>query len=194
MTETPGRDEECGMGDTTAVALLRGINVGGKNKLAMKAVAEIFAGAGCREVRTYIQSGNVVFRAARLQGVAEAVRAAIEAEFGLQVPVVLRTAAEMAGAIANNPFLRQEIDAAWLHVMFLEDEPTAAQVAGLDHGRSLPDAFAVVGREVYLHLPNGAAKTKLTNAYFDSKLKTVGTQRNWRTVVTLAEMMGELSR
>jgi uncharacterized protein (DUF1697 family) len=107
------------------------------------------------------------------------------------VPVVLRTAAEMRKTIASNPFLERGIDAAWLHVMFLEDEPTAEMVAGLDAERSKPDEFVVIGREVFLHLPNGAAKTKLTNAYFDARLKTVGTQRNWKTVLTLAEMMGE---
>jgi len=173
-----------------AVALLRGINVGGKNLLPMKALAEIFAGAGCKEVKTYIQSGNVVFRYGAKKDVAKIVRAEIERQFGLKVPVVLRSAAEMRKTIASNPFLERGIDAAWLHVMFLEDEPTAEMVAGLDAERSRPDEFVVTGREVFLHLPNGAAKTKLTNAYFDSKLKTVGTQRNWKTVLTLAEMMG----
>ncbi len=173
-----------------AVALLRGINVGGKNLLPMKALAEIFAAAGCTEVKTYIQSGNVVFRCGTKKDVAKAVRAAIAAQFGIEVPVVVRSASEIKRVIAANPFVRTGIDAAWLHVMFLEREPSAAQVAGLDAARSLPDEFVVIGNEVYLHLPHGAAKTKLTNAYFDSKLKTVGTQRNWRTVTTLAEMMG----
>jgi uncharacterized protein (DUF1697 family) len=173
-----------------AVALLRGINVGGKNLLPMKALAEIFEAAGCVDVKTYIQSGNVVFRCAGRQDVEAAVRAEIAARFGLKVPVVVRSAAEVARCVAGNPFVKAGIDPAWLHVMFLEDEPSAELIAGLDAGRSLPDEFAVNGREVYLHLPNGAAKTKLTNAYFDARLKTVGTQRNWRTVLTLAEMMG----
>jgi len=173
----------------TAVALLRGINVGGKNLLPMKALAEIFEDAGCVEVRTYIQSGNVVFRGGK-GDVAAAVRAAIEARSGLKVPVIVRSRAEMARCVAENPFAGTGIDAAWLHVMFMEDEPSAEQVAGLDAERSRPDEFAVRGREVYLHLPNGAGRTKLTNAYFDAKLKTVGTQRNWKTVLTLAEMMG----
>lgn len=172
-----------------AAALLRGINVGGKNLLPMKALAEIFAAAGCTEVKTYIQSGNVVFRHGRTIDAAAAARAAIAARFGLKVPMIVRSAAEMAKTIAGNPFPDRGIDEAWLHVMFLEDEPAAALIAGLDPERSQPDEFAVIGREVFLHLPNGAAKTKLTNAYFDAKLKTVGTQRNWRTVLTLAEMM-----
>lgn len=171
------------------VALLRGINVGGKNLLPMKALAEMFVAAGCADVKTYIQSGNVVFRERGKKDVAAIVRTEIAKQFGLKVPVIVRSAAEIAATIAVNPFLDRSVDEAWLHVMFLEHEPDAAMVAGLDPGRSAPDEFMVKGREVYLHLPNGAAKTKLTNAYFDSKLKTVGTQRNWRTVKTLAEMM-----
>jgi len=175
------------------VALLRGINVGGKNLLPMPALAEIFAEAGCAEVRTYIQSGNVVFRearGARLEAIAEAVRAEIAARFGLKVPVVVRGAEEFQRVIAENPFAARGLDADWLHVMFLADEPTAEMVAGLDAARSPGDEFVVRGREVYLHLPNGAARTKLTNAYFDARLKTVGTQRNWRTVLVLGEMAG----
>jgi len=171
-----------------AVALLRGINVGGKNLLPMKALAEIFAKAGSSDVKTYIQSGNVVFRSGNPRLVAAAVGVEIAARFGFQPPVVVRSATEMGRVIAQNPFLARGIDTAWLHVMFLADEPTREMVAGLDRARSAGDEFAVVGREIYLHLPHGAAKTKLTNAYFDSKLKTVGTQRNWRTVLTLAEM------
>ena len=176
-----------------AVALLRGINVGGKNLLPMKALAAMFAAAGCKDVKTYIQSGNVVFRYGAKKDVAAVVRAEIEKQFGLKVPVLVRSAAEMVTVLAENPFLGANegggAEEALLHVMFLDSEPAAALVAGLDPERSKPDEFVVNGREVYLRLPHGAAKTKLSNAYFDSKLKTVGTQRNWRTVKTLAEML-----
>ena len=171
------------------VALLRGINVGGNNLLPMKALAQMFAAAGCTDIKTFIQSGNVVFRPGRKKDVAAAVRATIAQEYGLKVPVIVRSAAEMVTVVAGNPFLNGEMDDASLHVMFLEDEPSPAMIAGLDASRSNPDEFAVRGREVYLHLPNGAAKTKLTNAYFDSRLKTVATQRNWRTVKMLMQMM-----
>lgn len=172
-----------------AVALLRGINVGGKNILPMKALAEMFASAGCSDVKTYIQSGNVVFRSRDAATAATMVRAEIAERFGFQSPVVVRTATELRRVLERNPFLGRDLDTAWLHVMFLADEPGEELVAGLDPARSPGDEFQVVGREVYLHLPNGAAKTRLTNAYIDAKLKTVGTQRNWRTVVTLAEMI-----
>ena len=176
----------------TAVALLRGINVGGKNLLPMKSLAEIFTAAGCTDVKTYIQSGNVIFRHPQTDEVAPRVRTEIATQFGLNVPVIVRSSAEMIGVLERNPFLasdlKQASDEAALHVVFLQDEPSATLIAGLDPARSLPDQFVAARSEIYLHLPNGAARTKLSSAYFDSKLKTIGTQRNWRTVQTLARM------
>jgi uncharacterized protein (DUF1697 family) len=172
------------------VALLRGINVGGKNKLPMKDLVAMFVEAGGADVRTYIQSGNVVFRAspkvaARVPGL---VTAAIAERFGFRVPVVLRTADELHEATAHNPFLAAGADPAALHVLFLADAPSAARAAALDPDRSPGDAFALRGRDVYLHCPHGLARTKLTNDYFDRKLATVSTGRNWNTVLRLLEM------
>ncbi len=174
----------------TYVGLLRGINVGGKNKLPMKELIEIFVVAGCVDVRTYIQSGNVIFRAkpdlgARLPGL---IGSAIAHRFGFSAPVVLRSADEIGGVLSNNPFLEAGVAEDELHVLFLADQPDGRCVADLDPGRSPPDAFAVRGRDVYLRLPNGVARTKLTNAYFDSKLATTSTGRNWRTVTKLFEL------
>ena len=173
------------------VALLRGVNVGGKNLLPMKELVGLFAAAGCDDVKTYIQSGNVIFCADDkvLKGLDRMIAMKVEERFGLKVPVVLRTSLELENVILGNPFLKAGAGEERLHVSFLADQPTAASVAGLDAVRSVPDEFAVVGREIYMNLINGAAKTKLTNAYFDSKLKTVSTMRNWRTVLKLAEMM-----
>jgi uncharacterized protein (DUF1697 family) len=174
----------------TRVALLRGINVAGKNLLPMKDLARMFEDAGCANVRTYIQSGNVIFEAPDgASKVAEEVTRAIEKKFGYRVPVILRTTSEMEATIRGNPFLVAEIDTKWLHVYFLGDRPSAACCASLDAKRSAPDAFQVRGREIYLHLPNGMGRSKLTNAYFDSKLSTTCTARNWATVLKLAEMM-----
>jgi uncharacterized protein (DUF1697 family) len=173
------------------LALLRGINVGGKNKLPMKDLTGIFAGAGCNDIRTHIQSGNVLFRAtpalaARLPA---AIAARIAGQLGYQTPVVLRTAAELVDIVAGNPFLKLGASEDALHVLFLTTLPTRDLTTTLDPGRSPPDAFVVKGREVYLQLPNGVARSKLTNAYFDSKLKTTSTGRNWRTVTTLLELI-----
>jgi uncharacterized protein (DUF1697 family) len=102
---------------------------------------------------------------------------------------VLRTAAELEAVVQKNPFLVAGVGEEMLYVGFLADLPEADGIATLDGERSPPDRFAVVGREIYFQLVNGAARTKLTNAYFDSKLKTVSTMRNWRTVLKLAELM-----
>ncbi len=174
------------------VALLRGINVGGKNKLPMVRLAALFAGAGCAEVRTYIQSGNVVFSAseALARRVPDLLSRAIADELGLEVPVLTRTGAELRDVVRQNPFLRAGADLQSLHVGFLAAPPPASRVALLDPKRSPPDEFIVKGREIYLRLPNGAGKSKLTNQYFDSRLGTISTVRNWRTVLQLLEMTG----
>jgi uncharacterized protein (DUF1697 family) len=172
------------------VALLRGINVGGKNKLAMSDLAALFAEAGCSDVRTYIQSGNVVFCAPprTAAGLARQVAERIERRHRLRVPVVLRTAEELERVARANPFLKAGGDTDALHVMFLADQPKAAAVSALDARRSPPDEFAVIGREIYLCCPNGVARTRLTNAYFDAQLATISTVRNWRTVLKLVEL------
>jgi uncharacterized protein (DUF1697 family) len=175
----------------TFVALLRGINVGGKNILPMKDLAAMFVAAGCTDVRTYIQSGNVIFSAPAgvVRKLPDQIAKAIEKRFGYRVPVIVRTSEDLARAIRDNPFLKPGADEKPLHVYFLADPPGAAAVTGLDPNRSTPDVFHVRNREIYLHLPNGMARSRLTNAYFDSKLSTVSTARNWATVRKLLEMM-----
>ncbi len=175
----------------TYVALLRGINVGGNRMLPMKQLVGIFADAKCVDVRTYIQSGNVIFNApATLVNRLPALLAKkIEERFGFAVPIVVRSYEELGKVSRNNLFLKRGLPESTLHVYFLADPPSADAIKSLDPQRSTPDEFLVVGREIYLHLPNGMGRTKLTNAYFDSKLKTVATARNWATVLKLLEMM-----
>jgi uncharacterized protein (DUF1697 family) len=176
----------------THVALLRGINVGGKNMLPMQDLARMFADAGCTNVRTYIQSGNVIFDApAGAPGIGALVQARIQKRFGYRIPVILRTAPQLRQAIRGNPFLAAAPDPRALHLYFLADPASAAAINGLDPSRSAPDRFQVSGHHIYLHLPNGMGRTKLTNAYFDSKLSTICTARNWATVLKLSEMMEE---
>ncbi len=170
------------------IALLRGINVGGKNSLPMKDLVAMFLAAGCVDVETYIQSGNVVCRAsaALAKRVPATIEAAILKGFGYRIPVVMRTADEWGDVVRSNPFVKAGADVGTLHVAFLAGAPGADRVATLDPLRSRPDEFQVRGRDIFLRLPNGVARTKLTNAYFDAKLATVSTVRNWRTVLMLA--------
>jgi uncharacterized protein (DUF1697 family) len=172
------------------VALLRGINVGGKRILPMKSLAAIFSDAGCRNVETYIQSGNVVFHAgpALARRVPAVIAAGISRRFGFDVPVIARTADDLRRAVRDNPFLRAGAEIEKLHVVFLADRPAAARVARLDPDRSPTDRFEPRGREIYLHCPHGLGRSRLTNDYFDRTLATIGTVRNWKTVLRLLEM------
>ena len=171
-------------------ALLRAINVSGRNKLPMKDLAAMFVAAGCRDVVTYIQSGNVVFSApaAVLKKLPQTISQRIADDFGHKVPVVIRSHEQIAEVIRENPFLKAgELEKA-LHVVFLADLPGAEAVAKLDPQRSPPDRFIVTGPDIFLHLPNGGGQSKLTNAWIDSKLSTISTARNWNTVLKLCEM------
>jgi uncharacterized protein (DUF1697 family) len=171
----------------TNLALLRGINVGGKAKLPMRDLVAIFAACGATNIRTYIQSGNVLFESAQPAKVTAAVTRQIATRFGYPGLIVLRSADELRLAFAVNPFDDASPEA--LHVYFLADAPKETAIHALDPNRSPGDRFAVLGREIYLHLPNGMARTKLTNAWFDTKLKTVSTARNWTTVGRLVAML-----
>jgi uncharacterized protein (DUF1697 family) len=175
------------------VALLRGVNVSGKNMLPMKALERVFVDVGCNEVRTYIQSGNVTFRANKTlaKRLPDLITAQILQSFGFRIPVILRTAEQMAETIRNNPYLEKVPTIDFLYVMFLADRPRQQKIDALDHGQFAPDEFIVSGDRIYLRLPNGAGRSKLTNAYFDSRLGTISTSRNWRTVNKLLEMMQE---
>jgi uncharacterized protein (DUF1697 family) len=175
----------------TYLALLRAVNVGGKNKLPMKVLVEICKEAGCKNVRTFIQSGNVIFDAtSRAQAQLPGKIASLIAErFGYRTPVIVRSLNQISDVVANNPFLEQGGAEEALHVLFLADVPAAEVVAGLDPNRSPGDAFIVRGQEIFLKLTNGVADCKLTNNYFDKKLGTISTGRNWRTVTKLLELM-----
>ena len=142
---------------STYIALLRGINVGGKNKLPMRDLNEIFTLAGSEAVETYIQSGNVVFRAgvALASSLPTLISSGIEERFGYRVPVVLRSVEELRDLVDNNPFLNAHVETEKLYVVFLADLPQSDRVALLDPHRSPPDAFLVRGREVFLHCPTG---------------------------------------
>lgn len=174
----------------TYVALLRGVNLGPRNKLPMPELAKMFASVKCEEVRTYIQSGNVVFCASPkiAAELSEAMQKKIRQRYGFEVPVVLRSAEEIKAVVRDNPYAKRKTFEDVLNVMFLADRPAAERVKALDPNRSPGDEYIVQGREIYLWLPNGVGRSKLSNAYFDSKLGTVSTGRNWRTVLTLAEM------
>ncbi len=174
----------------TWIVLLRGINVGGKNRLPMKSLASLLEDIGFSDVRTYIQSGNVVLRSeerdpARLCNL---VGKAIAKNFGFEPGVQALTAPELQSIIAANPFPDAVSEPSSLHVSF----PRAAPAADLDAMRALAtpsEKFAVTASAFYLHAPDGIGRSRLA-ASVEKLLGTEATGRNWRTVTRLAEMAG----
>lgn len=169
---------------TTKICLLRGVNLGGHNRVAMRDLAALFESLGLADVRTYIQSGNVLFSGGSRIG-AEQLSEAISARFGLSVPVVLRSADQLARVVSSNPLAGR--DEAALHVGFLEAKPAPSALKALDPSPWRPEEFAVRNSELYLHLPGGMGRSKLP-AHLGRRLGVRITFRNWRTVTTLAEL------
>lgn len=175
------------------IALLRGINVGGKS-LKMELVRTSFEAMGFKGVRTYVQSGNVYF-ATKAHGAALAAK--IEAKLrdvsGLDVSVIVRTESEIAAVLAKNPFLKESgIDPTRLYVTFLDQKPTKAalaKLAAVEFGTD--DRYAHVGTEIYLHCPKSYGGTKLSNNAIEKALGVVATTRNWKTVNELNRMAAE---
>jgi uncharacterized protein (DUF1697 family) len=175
---------------TSYVALLRGINVGGNRKIRMADLRDLFAEAGCADVASYIQSGNVVFThdAGERELTKELERRIADAT-GFEVPVLLRTDAELRETVAANPY--GDVDPITLHVVFLQKPPSADAAKAFDASRFAPEDYRVIGREVFLHLPDGIGRAKLPPAL--PLIRGGGTARNWRTVQKLAEMTGALA-
>ncbi|MFC3504688.1 DUF1697 domain-containing protein [Micromonospora krabiensis] len=175
---------------TVYVALLRGVNVG-TVRLAMADLRRLVTDLGHTDVRTYLQSGNVVFAsgvrdAGRL---AAGIERALADELGLTVPVLVRSARELAALAGGNPYAAREDDPTKLLVAFLADAPEPAAVAALTVPGGEEVDFTVTGREVYLHYPKtGYGRSKFTNAYLEKKLGVVATTRNWRSVRALADL------
>jgi uncharacterized protein (DUF1697 family) len=172
------------------VALLQGINVGKHKRIAMADLRALVEGLGHADAQTHLNSGNVVFTVedGTNAELAAAIEDAIAARLGLHVPVVVRSGAELARIVANNPFPEAAADPKTLHVTFLGAEPDPERVAALAEVERGEDDYRVAGSDVYLFYPN-----KLTGATFmptglGTALGVVATSRNWRTVTRLAEM------
>jgi len=174
----------------TFVALLRGVNVGGKALVPMADLRAVLSALGLEDVRTYIQSGNVVFSTS---GDDEAllgsrIERAIAGAFDVAPAVLLRRPAELDRIAWSNPYLGAGTDTSRLHVVFLDRRPEPSAAAELDPTRSPPDSLTLDGREIYLHLPGGAGRSKLTLDYFERVLGVRATQRNWNTLLKLLEL------
>jgi uncharacterized protein (DUF1697 family) len=172
---------------TVWVALLRGVNVGTGRKLAMADLRSVVDAAGGTDVRTYVQSGNVVFAhpSRSRGGLAADLSKRIGAVTGFAVPVVLRTAAELRAIVRGNPY--PDASGTQLHVLFYGAKPATAELKQVDAARFAPEEFTARGAELYLYLPNGMGRAKLPVA-IGRVVKEPATARNWKTVTALLEM------
>ncbi|MER8044761.1 DUF1697 domain-containing protein [Streptomyces sp. NPDC094032] len=184
---------------TTYAALLRGINVSGRNRVPMAELRSVLEGLGHREVRTYLQSGNAVFTTDRENAegaegaedeLAAALEAAIERHFGFRVPCLVRDHAYLAAVAGACPFPAVELEGKQLHALYFSGPVTADRFAGIDQEAFLPEAFALGDRVLYLYAPGGLGTSKLGEAVSRPSLHkdhTV-TARNWNTVAKLVEL------
>lgn len=177
---------------TVCISILRGINVSGKNIIRMQDLKNWYIESGFEKVTTYIQSGNVVFYEPRSRPVSEIanhIRTIIEEKTGFKVPVIVRTLDEMLVTVRDNPFMTiPGINQEKLHVTFLSENPESLNSEKLLTCSFPPDQFVVQNRDIYLYIPESYGNTKLSNAFFESRLKVTATTRNWATVKKLLEM------
>lgn len=167
--------------------MLRGINLGARNRVSMADLRTLVEKLGGQDVRTYVVSGNVVFESSQsADELAGAIQKGITEATRLTVDVLVRTPKELATVAATRPF--PNADPAFLYVTFLAETPASDHLAGIDATRFEPDEFRLIGRELFLHCPNGYGNSRLTNGYFEKKLGMAATTRNWRTVNALTEM------
>jgi uncharacterized protein (DUF1697 family) len=173
------------------VALLRGINIGPRNRIAMPELRALLEEVGFADVETYVQSGNVVLSTKlRPATVEQRIETAIAERLGLGIAVVARTRDELAAVVARNPLGKVATDPRRYQVSFLDAEPAPEVVERLDALRAGPERLAVHGREIYAWHPAGVARSKLWAALADRRLARKATARNWTTVTALLELAG----
>lgn len=177
------------------VSMLRGVNVGAHNRVRMDALREVYLALKLEDPRTYVQSGNILFRTKEKisPALAKKIKLAIEREFGFAPEVILRTPDELRKAIAANPFHnRRDVEPGKLLVTFLSAEPGPEGRATIDGLKSYPEELHLRGRELYIYFPNGAGKSKLPWSSVERLLKVTGTARNWNSVTKVLEMAEEM--
>src|ERR1700730_2218025 len=173
------------------VSLLRGINVGGYKTIKMDQLRDAFAVLGFEDVQTYLQSGNVIFKAPSqaCENWAKRIQERVFRQFGIWVSVLVKTPQELKAVRKNNPFLKETgIDTYKLHVTFLSRAPEKNALKMLDTIAASPDQFRYSGEAIYLYCPNGYGETRLSTNALEKMLKVAATTRNWKTVNRLYEM------
>jgi uncharacterized protein (DUF1697 family) len=172
------------------VALLRGVNVGGHKKVPMARLREVLDGAGFEDVRTYVQSGNVVLTAPRRSPakVGREIEAAIEDAFGFDVSVVMRTRDEIAALVADDPLGDVATNPTYRVVVFLAEKLDRSRLADVEPDAFAPEAFELRDREIVMWAPEGQRDSRIVKTLTEKRTGVVGTARNWRTVEKLLAM------
>lgn len=169
------------------IALLRGINVGGKNKIKMAELRERLESVALRNVATYIQSGNIIFDStAASASLEKKITKLIKSDFGYDVPVLVFPRKRLQKIVKENPFAKKQIE--HVAVTLLSKKPDKQLITAIEDLNFGIDKFQIAGDNIFLHCPNGFARTKLTNNFFEQKLNTTATTRNWKTVNKLLEL------
>ncbi len=177
---------------TVFIILFRGINVGGHQKVRMDELKALLVALGFRDVVSYIQSGNIVCSSddADAAHVQKCIEESFEKKFGFSVAVVVRTSDELRAIIEKNPFQDQpDKELKWIVVMFLITHPDTTAREVLLKTYSGPEEIFVLGQEVYIYYADGIGRSKLSNSLLEKRLKTVGTARNWNTIMKLQELV-----
>ena len=177
------------------ISMLRGVNVGGHNKIKMEALRALYESMKLRDAQTYVQSGNVIFRTDErdIARLAKRIEDGIERNFGFRPNVILRTAAEMREVVARNPFAkRRGIEPSKLLVSFLASDPGEEAREKVRQMKCDPEELRIEGRELYIYFPNGIGRSKLSLGVLEKTLKTPGTGRNWNSVTKVLEMAEKL--
>jgi uncharacterized protein (DUF1697 family) len=174
------------------VALLRSVNVAGHGRVSIADLTQTFVTLGYSDVATYIQTGNVLFRTPgrSTATLATSIEAQLERDFGHSPAVILRTVPELARVVATSPFPKKGADPSRHHVTFLATAPSTERLAAFTAPPSGRDELTIVGREVYVHTPDGYNETKLTGTLLERRLGVVSTTRNWNTVSKLHALAG----
>lgn len=173
------------------IAILRGINVGGKRKILMADLRLHFQELGFTNIQTYIQSGNVVFETngeENRQNIAVKVEKQIHETYGFEVPVIVRTADEIRQIVSENTFLKEGVAIEKLYLTFLKEQPAPESIDKIKSYNYSPDRYKIMGSNVYGLCASKYSNTKYTNNFFEKKLKTSATTRNWKTVLKLLKM------
>jgi uncharacterized protein (DUF1697 family) len=164
------------------ISILRGINVSGQKMIKMEELRKSYEKLGFKNVRSYIQSGNVLFESAKasLSSLEKKISAAIMKDFGFDVPVIVLEKTELLSILKNNPFKKEDV--AHLYVTILSEAPDKSDIEKISGLVSGKDEFKVKDRHIYLYVPGGYGNTKLSNTFFEKKLQRSATTRNWKTL------------